>query len=408
MLSCNVANAQSREWSVSYGGQLRERFESVRNPVFGLTSQQDDDYLLHRIFLSADIQQQDRFRLFGELVSAQTSGWEGTAPPTQDDELDLLQAFFEAKFDLRGSELQVRAGRQEISLGSSRLVSVRESPNVRRVFDAVRSSSMLDDSLRIDGFVARPVSPQDGHFDDRSSSEQVLWGVYATRKPWDVYYLGLKRNDAMFSTGRADERRHTVGTRLFSETDDSAHGPDWNLEGAWQWGSFGDLNISAWTLSADVGYTFTTTFSPRIGLKADAISGDRNPGDRTLGTFNPLFPKLPYFSEANLATPANLLDLQPSLTLSLPGHVTLATSWNVLWKFARQDAFYSPPLAPVARTAASQSRSIGEQASVGIGWEITHGLSFAATYVRFDPGALTRNVGGESGNFGTAWVQFQF
>src|SRR6185369_10088237 len=92
---------------------------------------------------------------------------------------------------------------------------------------------------------------------------------------------------------------------------------DWNIEGAWQWGSFAPAQIRAWTISIDAGFEFTRLpLIPRLGLKADAISGDGNMEDLRLKTFNPLYPKLPYFSEANLATPANLLDFQPNLRLS--------------------------------------------------------------------------------------------
>ena len=131
---------------------------------------------------------------------------------------------------------------------------------------------------------------------------------------------------------REDELRHTIGARLFGNLERF----DLNLEGAWQWGSFGSQRIRAWTLSADIGYSLQSLpGSPRLGLKADAISGDHDPSDRTLGTFNPLFPRLPYFSEANIATPANLLDIQPSISFTLPRDVTATLSWNGLRKYAK-------------------------------------------------------------------------
>ena len=410
----NVAAAAEgalSEW-LTVTGELRERFESSNHPLFGLEEPAHNDYLLHRLYLAADLHAGRQFRAYVEGVSATTSGWEGDPPPTQEDPADVLQAYVEGGFAAGGGQVLLRAGRQELKLGSSRLVSVRESPNVHRAFDGLCASWGGAGHSRVDAFFVRPVFPESGTFDDRSSSAQEFWGLYATRNlpghsglAADLYYLGLDREDALFAAGREQERRHTVGARLFGELTSL----DINLEGAWQWGRFGDLDIRAWTLSADVGYSVRTlTASPRFGLKADVISGDRNPADGTLGTFNPLFPRLPYFSEANIATPANLVDVQPSITFTLPRDVSATFSWNGLWKYAREDAFYAPPLMPVQGTVDTASSYIGQQVSMLAEWRTTEQLSLSATYVYFEPGDFVKEAGGRSGSFGAAWAQFRF
>ena len=310
--------------SVTVGGELRERFESTRNAGFGLSSPAHNDYLLHRASVFADLRRGDKLRGLVEVVAGFASGWKGSPPPTQDDPLDLLQAYAEPSIPLASGMLALRAGRQELSLGSSRLVSIRESPNIRRAFDGVRTTWTRGEGRSLDAFLVLPVSPEDGIFDDASAADRQFWGVYATRPAGrflaiDAYYLGLDQADAVFAQGQARERRNTVGVRAFGERD----AWDWNVEGAWQWGSFGDSSIRAWTISVDAGFELSNVrLSPRLGLKVDAISGDRDIHDGTLGTFNPLFPKLPYFSEANLATPANLFDVQPSVRLTLSDRVS--------------------------------------------------------------------------------------
>jgi Alginate export len=399
-------------WSLDLGGQLRERFESSQNPVFGLSAPAQNDALLHRAALSADARKGERFRALVEIVGGFTSGWTGSPPPTQDDPLDVLQAFAETSLPLASGQLLVRAGRQELTLGSSRLVSVRESPNIRRAFDGIRAAWVHSENTRVDAFIVRPVFPDDGIFDDRSLPAQRFWGVYATSMPaalggsgLDTYYLGLRREDASYAQGQARELRHSVGLRAFG----ARNHWDWNFEGVWQWGSFGAASIRAWTLSSDAGYTFTTwPLSPRLGLKTDAISGDRSPLDGTLGTFNPLFPKLPYFSDANLATPANLLDVQPSVTLSLTDRLSFSVSWNALWKYAKADAFYSPPLSAVEGTSMTQTTDIGRQLITAVEWNPYDNLSLAATYVKFEPRSVARQAGGRAGSFFAASVQLTF
>ena len=207
-------------WTLGLSGEARERFESSRDPVFGLSPAGDDDYLLHRLLLTADARNIDGFRAQVQIVGGMTSGWEGEPPPTQDDSVDVLQAFIEQSFGAGEGNLLVRAGRQELSLGSSRLISVRESPTIRRAFDGVRASWILHSGAHVDAFALRPVSPARSGFDDRSASSQTFWGLYGTadvpRIPGlkaDLYYLGLRREDAVFTQGRATEMRHSVGFR---------------------------------------------------------------------------------------------------------------------------------------------------------------------------------------------------
>lgn len=403
-----VPLARDPDWYVTFGGELRERYEAVRNPVFGLSGPARNDYLLHRLFLFGDLHLGPRLRTFVELVNGLTAGWRGTPPATQEDQLDVMQAFAEWR-PLADRTAWIRAGRQEMSFGSSRLISVREGPNVRRAFDGVRASWSGTPGLRIDGFAVRPVRPERGSFNDPGDSGQAFWGAYATIATGisnlDLYYLGLTRENARFAHGIATERRHTIGARQFGR----AGAFDWNIEEAIQFGRFGDAAIRAWTVSANLGYTARDLpLSPRFGFNADAISGDRDPGNGTLGTFNPLFPKLPYFSEANLAAPANLLDIQPNLTLTLTPDVTASIGWNLLWKQAPADAFYAPPLSPVRGTAGGGGHFIGQQVSLSATWSVTDALAVGGTYVHFEPGGRTRAAGGQAGDFLTAWVQWQF
>jgi hypothetical protein len=399
-------------WYLTLGGELRARYESSRNPVFGLGSPRRNDYTLLRSFLFADLHLGPHLRGFVELASGFAPGWRGEPPATQKDELDLLQGFGELSLPLPSGGLMLRAGRQEMSFGSSRLVSVRESPNIRRAFDGIRAAWISGGDTRIDTFLVRPVAPETGVFNDSNDRAQLFWGAYATAAipavpglKADLYYLGLERDKARFAQGTATERRHTLGTRLFGKRD----GFDWNVEAAFQFGSFGIAEIRAWTVSANLGYTFADLpFSPRLGLNADAISGDGNLRDGRLGTFNPLFPKLPYFSEANLVAPANLLDLQPNLTLSLAPKLTVTLGWNPLWKQDEADAFYAPPLSPVRDTAGGTGRFIGQQTSAAFEWSATEHLTIGGTYVHYTPGERLKQAGGRGGDFVAGWAQFTF
>jgi hypothetical protein len=99
------------------------------------------------------------------------------------------------------------------------------------------------------------------------------------------------------SRGSGEELRHTLGSRFFGRSGNWR----WDVEGHLQFGRFAGGDILAWSAASDVRYTFAgLPLEPFVGLRANAISGDRNPSDHRLGTFNALFPKGKYFGEVGL------------------------------------------------------------------------------------------------------------
>jgi hypothetical protein len=388
--------------------------------------------VFHRTFLFADIHLGPHVRTFVEVVNGETRG--STAKPStfEQDPLDVLQTFADVIVPVGNGDFTLRAGRQQMTLGSARLVSFREAPNVRRAFDGGRAFWNGKKGTRLDAFLVRPVTPQLGVFDDTTDQTQVFWGVYATSPvppvpvlSLDLYYLGLDRQDAAFAQGRAHERRHTVGARLFGNRnafdwdveafDFDSHGSpevqsrfDWDVEGAFQFGSFGTADVRAWMISSNLGYTFTElSRSPRLGLKADAASGDGNLHDNRLGTFNPFFPALLYYSPVRLFEPSNLVNLQPTVAADLSKGVKANVAWSALWRENQADAFYAPPLVPVKGTATSD-RFIGRQTSANVAWKATAHLTIAGNYTHFTPGGSVREAGGRSGDFFLTLGQFKF
>ena len=124
---------------LSLGGEIRQRYEYFHNPVWGQEENDPNGYWLQRYMLHTDLHLGNRVRFFGQIKSGIELGREGGPRGADEDKLDLHQAFVDVRgwSDVNGG-LTLRVGRQEIGLGSSRLVSFREGPNVRQGFDGVR------------------------------------------------------------------------------------------------------------------------------------------------------------------------------------------------------------------------------------------------------------------------------
>lgn len=369
----------------SFGGEARLKYERYDQPVFNQKPADSDGFLLQRYLLHADVHATPYFRGFVQLQSSLEDFRTGGPRPTDLDRLDLHQAFFDANiFPADADEITLRAGRQEMAYGSQRLISVRDGPNNRLAFDAVRALTRFGE-WHADAWIAQPVDINQGIFDDRRIEQTTFWGGYVTGPlpliaglNADFYYLGLARENAHFASGTADELRHSLGTRLFGK-----HGSlDWNFEFVGQFGTFGNNDILAWTAASDTGWTFANAPTKlRLFLRADIASG--NHGGSMLGTFNPLFPRGTYFNEAALIGPQNLIDLQPGVDVALTKSLKLTTSCDFVWRESLADAVYGVSGNVQVAPGASNARFVGTFPSVSLAWQATRHLSFAANYVAY-------------------------
>ena len=403
---------ESGSWYLSFGGEARLRYEYFKHPGWG-DSPEDDGYLLQRYLLHSDLRKGKHLRLFGQIQSSLEDGREGGARPSDEDVLDLHQAFLEVKL-APGTEssLALKSGRQELAYGSQRLISVREGPNVRRSFDGLRIVYRAAD-VQVDAFATKPAQTKRGAFDDGPDDSQALWGTYALfpvpQLPGgniDLYYLGFFRRSASFDQGSARETRHSVGTRLWR----SALPLDYNFEVVYQWGSFGNGDIRAWTAASDTGYTLASLpLRPRLGLKADIASGDEDPADSKLQAFNPLFPKGAYFSEAALIGPVNFIDLNPCLDLNLNDRAVLSLNWDFFWRESTRDGLYNNAVTLVRSGRTSEARYIGSMPQAQLSWDLDRHLSFTAIYGHFFAGRFLKETGpGRDLDYVTSWLTYKF
>ena len=381
---------------LSFGMELRFRTEMYWNFNWGEVA--FDSYEWYRALPYADLHLGPNVRLFGQLIGAWATGGETPASGVENTGFELLQGFAEFRVPLdSGADIMLRGGRQILSYGSERLIGARWGPNVPRSFDA-GLSSLLAPPWRVDAFYARPVQNRIESFNDSFDRNKALWSLYATRRlpeispvsGIDLYYIGYSNAEAEFEQGIGNELRHTLGSRLFG----GKGGWDWNFEAAFQFGRFNAENISAWSVASDTGYTFLQTpFTPRIGLKANIISGDSSPDSPLLETFNPMFPKGNYFGTIGLIGPYNLIDIHPTLSLRLSEQWTLQGAAVLYWRESLGDGVYNAAGNLVRPAGGSSARYIGTQADVALGWEPLRWLSLGATYSLFLPGPFIAETG---------------
>src|SRR6266540_3797213 len=108
----------SGEFYLGFGGEARERYEYFHNSLWGQGPQDDDGYLLQRYMLHADLHLGESLRVFGQLKSGLENGRSGGPRPTDEDKLDLHQAFLDVTLaTINSTTLVFRGGRQELLFG---------------------------------------------------------------------------------------------------------------------------------------------------------------------------------------------------------------------------------------------------------------------------------------------------
>ena len=384
---------------LSLGLTVRERFELNDAPSFGTGGNKDDSYVLDRVQWYVDVRPNAHWQIFVEFEDVRAPG-KSDIKPVDENPLDLRLAFITYVDSFWGGTLKARVGRQEMAFDLQRFVSVRDGPNVRQAYDAL----WLDWEQREWRFIAfwsQPVQYRDQQpFDDFSDQHLQYGGVRVERAigpgALSAYYSLFIKDNAKYLDASGDEHRDNVDIRYAG----AAAGFDWDLEAMGQFGDVGDKEIRAWAVGCLSGYTLAGLgWTPRLGLQIDAASGDDNPGDNTLGTFNPLFPNGYYFTLAGYTGYTNVIHLKPSLTVRPTTKLALMIGPGLQWRETTADAVYVQPNSAVPGTAGKAGRWSGFYIQSRADWAITPSLLAGVEVVYFQIGDVLRDAGGHDSTY---------
>ena len=402
-------------WYVSLGGEARIRYEYFSQFAFGAGPQDGNGYLLQRYLLHADWHLGKRVRVFTQIQSGIESGRNGGPRLTDDNGLEIHQAFVDLKLGNEKNSIVIRMGRHEMDLGAGRLISSGEGLNVKRSLDGARLIWQRR-NWTTNAQVDKLTSVKRGIFNDTPDPSLTLWGIgttHAQRKVHggeSVFYIGLDRKRGIFDQGTGRETRHTFGLRSFGQF----RSLDYNFDAFLQLGNFTSLgtesNIHAWALSSDSGYTLgQSKLKPRLGLRADITSGDRNPRDHVLQTFNPLLPGTTYSDTIGLIGAPNSIGVFPNVRMFSKRNLTMTIGSAFFWRESINDGIYGINVTPLRSGQLSQARSVGSLPSFRLDWPIQRHWSYTVIMSRFQTGRFLKETPpGKTTNYITSWVTFKF
>ena len=404
-------SSTDKESYLSFGGEIRERYEDYRDEGFGTTHVKNNAYDLQKVELHSDLHVNERLRVFVEGISGAQYGGEGVKPSVDQDPIDLEQAFIDYVMGdptEDGNRVTMRGGRFQMSYGSGRLVATRAAPNIPFKFDGFQLIGSSQGDRKLYAFITRPDMEYTVHFDD-TNLNQDFWGVYGStpiggplNTSADLYYLGFRNDTALYAAGRGVEDRQTVGTRLYGKK----NGWDYDLEPIIQWGTFSSNDILAWTSANTVGYTFVDIpWKPRTGINFDVASGDHK--NNTLETFNPLFFKAGYFNDASVLRPSNIIDVHPTIQLEPCKRIDVTLGSDTVWRESKKDGIYSPS-GSIELTPAPGSSYVGTTTEAAVEFQLDRHASFTVSYVHMFTGSYVKSVHGSDVNYFGSWLTYTF
>jgi len=388
------------DWFLTASGEVRFRPEGLRIRETDNRPSSHDNYLLQRYLFGADVHMGRHVRAFAEIQSGIINGRLQTPRPTDQNSIDLHQAFLEWRDTRSQRRVDVKVGRQELAIGSSRLISASPGLNVKRSFDGVQAS-INSPRWGVEGAVATLVGLESGVFDDTTSFRHLFWGVAAHRpsprfRSGDLggYYLGIDTTQSVYAQGIGPERRHTVGMKW---TGTGARF-SLNYDALFQWGHFTGLPIRAWAFATETAFQLSSSgWRPRVSVRTDIASGDRNARDGHLESFNPLFPGNSYSGAVGLLGPTNLTDLTPALALRPSRALTLGFESPSYWRTTTADGVYATDLRLLVPPAVVSGSYVGSNPGVLAVWQATPHWQFQGVVTRMIAGTVLKQTFVSSG-----------
>ena len=374
------------------GGEFRYRYNNYTNDKL---SGKDNPYDLTRLRLGADFWYRDQVRVYVEMIDART--FNQNLPPGGSDATgtDLLNAFAELKlFDLADGRGYVRAGRQELVLGSERLVSSPDWSNTLRTYDGVRAlytSAKWD----LDAFWVQPVVANPNRFDS-SNNHLNFSGLWVTHKPIagtavEAYLLNLNNTVSQATQGSL----WTIGGRYSGDVKKRLL---FDFEGMTQTGDAGGKTANAQAATGGLGWNFADLpWNVSFWTYYDFASGTPDPKGSVDRTFNQLFPAgHTYFGYLDLVGRQNIHDLNFQLNANPQPWLSLLMQFHIFRLASAKDALYDSTGKAIRQDpTGAAGTDVGNEIDALVNFHLTSFQDVTIGYSQLFVGDFVRNTGSD-------------
>lgn len=351
--------------------ELRTRLERRTDKDFsGVLSDNRSD-LLQRIRVGASRKITSNVQVLLQYQYVGSLNWADSGNATGEHS-DLYQATVSYK---KGAE-RWTIGRQEINVGTQRLVGAGDWTEVGRTFDALRYGSG-----NVEAFAGK-VGTAFPHPTDARFGGVVLRG--------SGFETGLYFKHDSVASGSVD---HFTLSELSRKP---IKGIDLELEGALQFGHIGDKKLGAWAFHAAAGRSVTP--KDRVQLILDLASGGSGPN--TVATFDNLYPtNHKFYGLMDMQAWKNMRAFALDFSHKAGKQHTLRTRYSRFYLNDSTDAWYGASGAAnksgavVLQDATGKSgRDVGSEFDFEWNYEASSTWRCSAGIGVFSPGSFVRQI----------------
>jgi hypothetical protein len=407
--------------------EIRENNFDFSDSVRSLT---DDNWVLQRFRIGLMLKPTDWLKIYAQAQDSREwlsdrADIPGLLAAEGDDPFDLRQGYIEIG-NTKEIPWGLKIGRQVLSYGDERLIGAFDWNNIGRTFDAVKLSYKAP-TWNVDAFASTVVVPHREGYNqsdlfngNETEREQVFSGLYFSTtaldfQTTDLYALHLHEDQTLTSTDFV-----TLGLRIkskpgafapqetsgFSKDGKTALPPaapkpiglDYDAELAFQTGEVRDLDLTAFAAHAGVGYTFDAGWLPRLGVAYNYGSGDGDPTDTDVETFQNLFPtNHKFYGQMDVFSWQNMHDLEVSFKFSPIKKVNVKAEYHAFWLASTDDVWYRANGATAVRSLNSAARNAsnyaGSEVDLTVTYAATKWLAIEAGYSHFFAGDYLADTG---------------
>ena len=435
--------------------EIRENNYDFNSNVRSLT---DDNWIEQRFRIGLLVKPTDWLKIYAQgqdsrKILSDRPNFPGQLGAEGDDAFDLRQGYLEIG-NVKDFPLTLKIGRQILAYGDERLVGSFDWNNIGRTFDAVKLR-WEEKKWSLDAFASTVVVPTRSKYNqsdfangNETDRGQIFSGLYfsTTALPFqttDVYafHLHEETGPKYQPLALGDTNFVTLGLRVKSKPGVFHHAPapapdgksvadgksapppppaplplglDYDGEFAFQTGKVRGLDLTAFAVHAGLGYTFEAPWTPRLGVEYNYATGDTNPADGNLETFQNLFPTnhkfygfMDVFSWQNMHNPAISLKVAPCKK------VTAQLDFHGFWLATNEDVWYrangTTAVRPLNTLARNADKYAGSELDFTVTYKPLKQLSFLAGYSHFFAGTYLKDTGAhDDADFGYVQATIDF
>ncbi len=368
------------------------------------------DYQLWRWRQYADLKVGDWFRIYGEMIDASMDNNPLATTGIDVNRWDVQNLLFDLRvweFD-NGRPVWFRAGRQELSYGSQRLVSPLDWANTRRNFEGLKFFTKGSD-WDFDLWFTRPVNSATigdtpvtyaaNHFDSPNMNHTFsgAWFTYKGVKEQivDLYWL-WDFNSKLIQPGFPGGNRHTVAGRWLRnfpvlEGDRPIRTWHGEVEGGYQFGEDFGKNVVAGFVTAGAGHTWNTIpWTPNLWIYYDYASGSNNLNGGTTHTFNQQYGLThAYLGQIDNVARQNIGDINGKFTVKPHPQLVLDTQYHWLDLANSHDVLYTITGQPFGKP--NRGSHVGDELDLVGTYTVNPNFSVQLGYFWFWYGDVVQN-----------------